>query len=474
MSTLLRSSISAAIVLAISSTAHAQWTVIQMGPGTRLYGIHGGQQVGISGNDAAVWYGSPASIVNLGPGSALATDGVQQVGTTPYSLGNHASLWSGTAGSYVDLSPDAYLTATAAGVDAGVQCGYTSHIATGALMWTGTANSVVPLSPPTPSSTVLALGVHAGQVVGWFAWSTSHHAVLWNPAAPALDLNPTGFAGESEALGVHAGTQVGWAGNPKHAGLWTGTAASFVDLHPAGATQSIARAVHGTVQVGEATIGGVAHASLWNGTSGSWIDLHAFVPPGNTSSVATGVWVDDNGVVYVCGYSNTQGLLWVDATNAITSYCFGDGSGTPCPCGNDALLGSGTGCKHSLGFGGKLATSGTASVSNDTLVLQGSQMPTTSSTLYFQGTSQQNNGAGAVFGDGLRCVSGAVIRLGTKLNAGGGSSFPDVGDPSISVKGQITQPGVTRNYQVWYRNIQSYCTPSPFNLTNGIAASWIP
>jgi hypothetical protein len=76
-----------------------------------------------------------------------------------------------------------------------------------------------------------------------------------------------------------------------------------------------------------------------------------------------------------------------------------------------------------------------------------------------------------VFGDGLRCASGTIVRLKTVVNAGGASQYPEVGDPSVSIKGTIATPG-TRTYQVWYRNAAAFCTPSTFNLTNGVEVAW--
>src|SRR5690606_24664372 len=96
-----------------------------------------------------------------------------------------------------------------------------------------------------------------------------------------------------------------------------------------------------------------------------------------------------------------------------------------------------------------------------------------SSALYFQGTAQQNGGAGAVFGDGLRCAAGTVIRLGTKQNSDGASTHPLVGDAPISVASGVGA-GDTRHFQVWYRNAAAFCTPSTFNLTNGASATWAP
>ncbi len=151
-------------------------------------------------------------------------------------------------------------------------------------------------------------------------------------------------------------------------------------------------------------------------------------------------------------------------------YCFGDGTGTACPCGNESPAGNNEGCLNSLGTGGKLVVGGTASLGADTVVLSGSGMPN-SSALYFQGTNQQAAGAGVQFGDGLRCAGGTVVRLKTVLNVAGASQYPEAGDPSVSVRGMIGAPGI-RTYQIWYRNAADFCTPSTFNLSNGFELTW--
>jgi hypothetical protein len=61
--------------------------------------------------------------------------------------------------------------------------------------------------------------------------------------------------------------------------------------------------------------------------------------------------------------------------------------------------------------------------------------------------------------------------LGLKQNAGGASQYPEAGNPSVSVKGMCSA-GNTRFYQVWYRNAGAFCTPSTFNLTNGLQVTW--
>lgn len=155
----------------------------------------------------------------------------------------------------------------------------------------------------------------------------------------------------------------------------------------------------------------------------------------------------------------------------IALFCFGDGSGTSCPCGNASTSGSNDGCLNSLGLGARLRTSGVARIGADTLTLIGTQMPN-SSALYFQGTNRSGGGAGVVFNDGLRCAGGTVIRLGTKLNATGASQYPASGDASISTRGSVVLAGTVRTYQTWYRNAALFCTAATSNQTNGVEVRW--
>jgi hypothetical protein len=175
----------------------------------------------------------------------------------------------------------------------------------------------------------------------------------------------------------------------------------------------------------------------------------------------------DSGVFF--GLADTIEVVVMPPSSG-SDFCYGDGSGTTCPCGNASPPGDDVGCLNSLGLGGKLRATGAASIAADTIVLAGSQMPN-ASALYFQGTTDLNGGAGAVFGDGLRCAGGSLVRLGTKLNSAGASQFPAAGDGSVSQLGLVTSPG-SRTYQVWYRNAASFCAAETFNLTNGIELNW--
>ena len=72
--------------------------------------------------------------------------------------------------------------------------------------------------------------------------------------------------------------------------------------------------------------------------------------------------------------------------------------------------------------------------------------------------------------DGLRCVAGQDVRLGTKANVGS-SQYPQ--GPDRAFPSRRHHDAGTRNYQCWYRNAAAFCTPSTFNLTNGVQV-WTP
>src|SRR5205085_881455 len=71
-------------------------------------------------------------------------------------------------------------------------------------------------------------------------------------------------------------------GGVARASLWAGTAASWVDLSPPGATFSAVLGMYPGRQAGWAQLGGVSHAGMWTGTAASWVDLHV---PGSIGSM---------------------------------------------------------------------------------------------------------------------------------------------------------------------------------------------
>lgn len=140
--------------------------------------------------------------------------------------------------------------------------------------WTVTALN------PVGAADSRALAASSSLQGGTALVESAFHASLWSGSAASwVDLNPAGATG-SIITAMSGSQQVGRAtvGNVNRASLWNGTAASWVDLSPAGAMDSAANATSGTQQVGSVFIDGLNRASVWSGTAASWVDLHPTGP----------------------------------------------------------------------------------------------------------------------------------------------------------------------------------------------------
>jgi hypothetical protein len=148
--------------------------------------------------------------------------------------------------------------------------------------------------------------------------------------------------------------------------------------------------------------------------------------------------------------------------------CTGDGTGNGCPCGNTgAYL---HGCANSASNqGGLLMVGGSISTLAGTTTLNVSYVPTTTTCIFIQSAATSG---GTLFGDGLLCASGAILRLGAKTTVAGSATFPGPGDPPLVNVGGVSANGGTRYYQVLYRNSVAFCTSATFNMTNGVRLVW--
>jgi hypothetical protein len=150
-----------------------------------------------------------------------------------------------------------------------------------------------------------------------------------------------------------------------------------------------------------------------------------------------------------------------------TSYCVGDGSGaTACPCGNNST--NGGGCANGTGEGNILSASGSNSISAADLELSSANAIASQPGLYFQGNNAINGGSGNVFGDGLRCAGGAVVRLQVRFSNAAGESATTA---DIASKGGVSAGDVKR-YQHWSRDPNTSPCGNSFNLSNAIEIAW--
>jgi len=169
------------------------------------------------------------------------------------------------------------------------------------------------------------------------------------------------------------------------------------------------------------------------------------------------------------GTASSRPVLTVDFTPGSlvgVSYCFGDGSGTSCPCGNQGATGEG--CANGSGSGAILSGGGSASVSAADLVLSAENLIPSQPGLYFQGNNAVNSANGNPFGDGLRCAGGGVIRLQVRFADSSGTSQTSA---NIAASGGVNA-GDTKRYQIWYRDPASSPCNTQFNLSNGYEITW--
>lgn len=156
--------------------------------------------------------------------------------------------------------------------------------------------------------------------------------------------------------------------------------------------------------------------------------------------------IDDGGAFSLALYQEFS-----PGCGADTAFCAGDGSGSPCPCGN--LGAPGEGCANSTGSGALLSTHGSSSVSSDDLTITLTQGPAGVPAIVFAGPGVANGGLGSPLGDGLLCVGGPIQRLGVVFLDGAGAG---TWGPGLAPLGGWTA-GETRHLQGWYRDNAGPC-----------------
>ncbi len=152
-----------------------------------------------------------------------------------------------------------------------------------------------------------------------------------------------------------------------------------------------------------------------------------------------------------------------------------------CPCSNSPS-GPDRGCDNSSATGGAaLSVVGNAYLAVDDLLFTASGENATALSLLLQGDAPSSSGA--PYGQGVRCVGGALLRLFAKHATAGSVYVPDfgAGDPPISArsasKGDVIQPGRSRWYLVYYRDptVLGGCpASSTFNATQTGRVTWWP
>lgn len=191
--------------------------------------------------------------------------------------------------------------------------------------------TVTTLHPPASSGSV-AYSVVGGQQVG----QADAEGGYWSGSAASwVSLHPAGL-NQSAVFGAGGDRQAGYVQFAQtlefHASLWSGTAGSWTDLNPHGSSQSIAFDTDGVTTVGSAYIGGAGGAGLWFGTAASWVSLNPLGADGSEAFALDGIHqiggASFGGVGHAGMWSGTA-ASWIDLHPgaAAESIAWGAGGG---------------------------------------------------------------------------------------------------------------------------------------------------
>lgn len=146
-------------------------------------------------------------------------------------------------------------------------------------------------------------------------------------------------------------------------------------------------------------------------------------------------------------------------------------SGSACPCGDPGLAGHG--CPNAIwSTGAALLAHGTPALDDVELVARG--LPE-GLALFVQGDLELQSPA--LFGHGLSCVGGQVLRLYSERVRGGTARAPAPGEPGLRARaarlGDVLLPGSMRFVQACYRDgPHGGCTERGLGLSSALRVRW--
>ncbi|MCB9916433.1 MAG: VCBS repeat-containing protein [Planctomycetes bacterium] len=305
-----------------------------------------------------------------------------------------------------------------------------------------------------------------------YCGATAHFVVNPAPTNPFVTIQAGSFSPAN--LNVPAGTLVTWQNAAGGAQSVTSTTAPWT--YDSGTLANGQLYQHAFVRPGvyaytsgpggfsgTVTVTGSADAVAGTRSGGG---LYRFAMTGNAAGASTQLYYELEFTDWAGNVSVTDAEVIIKSASTGTAYCFGDGTGTSCPCNNHGAAGAG--CMNSTGNGARLSAEGTPSVGADTVVLKVSDSTPGQPGLFFQGDNAVNGGLGTTFGDGLRCAGGGVVRLQVRVASGTGEALTTIG---LAAKGGVGA-GQTKRYQWWYRDPSFSPCLSAFNLSNGLELSW--
>jgi len=180
----------------------------------------------------------------------------------------------------------------------------------------------------------------ASAVDGEFQYGTASlpfavvHAARWSGSSTTfVDMHPA-WASNSSIVDAADGQQVGvvnqW--NNPHAVLWSNTAESVVDLNPNTALSSTVSGCEGGLQIGSVNYddGTGSHPVIWAGSKDTFVDLSDVVPEGYSGLSLNGIDVSPDGTISLVGSVRNVNLNRIEAvllTSMPASECTADFTG---------------------------------------------------------------------------------------------------------------------------------------------------
>ncbi|MBK7642999.1 MAG: hypothetical protein IPJ19_08095 [Planctomycetes bacterium] len=161
-----------------------------------------------------------------------------------------------------------------------------------------------------------------------------------------------------------------------------------------------------------------------------------------------------------------------DRVGDFHSSCAGDGSqAVPCPCANTGAPGNGCG-NSAHPEGARLEALGVAAADDVELVASGMSGLL---AVFLQADAQL--ATPVVFGRGLRCAGGHILRLYDVPSSASAARAPPAGAQSLRERalqlGDAIPPGAFRWYQTWYRDPSGgSCGSSATNLSDALRIQW--
>lgn len=206
----------------------------------------------------------------------------------------------------------------------------------------------------------------------------------------------------------------------------------------------------------------------------SWVTVETV---DGASGQASGGWFQNT--IYVGNYvslTSTVQLRFIasdEGSGSIVEAAIDDLRITDVDCGGcsgTAVTKYCTSSPNSIGAGAVVGYFGSTSLAANDLAFSVDGLPASVPGLFFYGPNQSN----LPFGEGVRCVDGALVRLTPQFSNSLGevNTLLDLSAPPFDSGPGLVGPGDVRNFQYWYRDTPG--GPAGFNTSDAMQVQFCP